>query len=46
MLLEQERLERGITNAREAGQDEEQARLIAERAELRNRISQAESIGV
>ena len=46
MLLEQERLERGITNAREAGQDEERARLIAERAELRNRISQAESIGV
>ena len=45
MLLEQERLERGITAAQEAGQSEEQARLIAERARLRDRISHAESIG-
>jgi hypothetical protein len=46
MLLEQERLERGITAAREAGRDDEQARLIAERAALRDRISHAESVGV
>jgi hypothetical protein len=45
MLLEQERLEKGITAAQEAGADDERARLIRERAELRDRISHAESIG-
>ena len=45
MLLEQERLEKGITAAQQAGADDERARLIRERAELRDRISHAESIG-
>ena len=45
MLLEQERLEKGITAAQQAGADDERARLISERARLRDRISQAESIG-
>ena len=45
MLLEQERLEKGISAAQEAGADDERARLIRERAELRDRISHAESIG-
>ncbi len=43
MLLEQERLEKGITAAQQAGADDERARLIRERAELRDRISHAES---
>jgi hypothetical protein len=42
MLLEQERLEKGITMAQEAGEDDERARLIRERAELRDRISHAD----
>lgn len=42
MLLEQKRLEKGITIAQEAGKDDERARLIRERAELRDRISHAE----
>jgi DNA primase len=45
MLLEQERLEKGISAAQQAGADDERARLIRERAELRDRISHAESIG-
>jgi DNA primase len=45
MLLEQERLEKGISAARQAGHEDEQARLISERAALRDRISHAESIG-
>ena len=44
MLLEQERLEKGITAAQEAGADDERARLIRERAELRDKISHAENL--
>jgi DNA primase len=42
MLLEQQRIERGISDAQEAGKDEERARLISERAELRDKIAHAE----
>lgn len=43
MLLEQQRIERGISEAQEAGRDEERARLISERARLRDRIAHTES---
>ena len=43
MLLEQQRLERGISEAQEAGNDDERARLISERARLRDRIAHTES---
>lgn len=43
MLLEQQRIERGISEAQEAGKDEERARLISERARLRDRIAHTES---
>jgi DNA primase len=39
LLLEQKRLEKGISMAQEEGKDDERARLIRERAELRDRIS-------
>jgi DNA primase len=42
MLLEQQRIERGISEAQEAGEDEERARLISQRAELRDKIAHAE----
>ncbi len=44
MLLEQHRLERGISAAQEAGKDDERARLIQERALLRDRIAHTESL--
>jgi hypothetical protein len=43
MLLEQQRIERSISEAQEAGKDEERARLISERARLRDRIAHTES---
>jgi DNA primase len=46
MLLEQERLEDGISAAQEAGEDDVRAKLIAERAALRDKIAHAESLGV
>lgn len=42
LLLEQKRLEKGISVAQEQGKDDERARLIRERAELRDRISHTE----
>jgi DNA primase len=46
MLLEQERLEDGISAAQEAGEDDVRAKLIGERAALRDKIAHAESLGV
>jgi hypothetical protein len=46
MLLEQQRLEDGISAAREAGDFEAGARLSEQRAELTDRIAHAESLGV
>jgi hypothetical protein len=45
MLLEQQRLEDGISAAQQSGEDEVRARLITERARLRDRIAHAESLG-
>jgi DNA primase len=45
MLLEQRRLEDGITAAQRAGDYEAGARLSRERAELTDRIAHAESLG-
>jgi hypothetical protein len=43
MLLERQRLEDGISAAREAGDHEESARLSRERAELAERITHADA---
>jgi hypothetical protein len=45
MLLEQRRLEDGITAAQRAGDYEAGARLSRERAELTDRIAHSESLG-
>jgi hypothetical protein len=45
MLLEQQRLERGISAAQEEGRDEEWSRLVQERADLKERIKHAEALG-
>jgi hypothetical protein len=45
MLLEQQRLEDGITAAQEAGDYEAGARLSRERAQLTDRIAHAEPLG-
>ncbi len=45
MLLEQQRLEDGISAAQESGDQEGRARLLRERAQLTDRIAHAEPLG-
>jgi len=45
MLLEQQRLEDGISAAQRAGDEQARARLLQERGKLTDRIAHAESLG-